>query len=107
VTLCHFGHGSPHGNPIRDGVAQELIHRVRFHALPGQIAVLCIALQQSLSFQVTPDTPRDAIGQLGDLNAGRRLHPTEPDRSVGTLDIHAVEEQKHRSTKILKGRHHS
>jgi PPP family 3-phenylpropionic acid transporter len=42
---------------------------------------------------LTCDTPRDTIGQLGDLNAGRRLHPTEPDRSIGSLDIHTVKEQ--------------
>ncbi|MGD8931504.1 MAG: DNA-3-methyladenine glycosylase I [Chromatiales bacterium] len=38
---------------------------------------------------------------MGDLNAGRRLHPAEPDRSVGTLDIHTVKEQQWQSVAEL------
>jgi len=52
-----------HGNPIGDRVTQELIHRLRVHALPGQIAVLGITFQQAAPFQEAPDALCESLGQ--------------------------------------------
>ena len=70
------------------------LRRGHFQCLLGHIAVLCMAFQQSLPFQETRDTPRDAFAQLGELGAGWCLHPAELDPSIGTLDIHAIGEQQ-------------
>ena len=61
--------------------------------IAGQIAVLRIALQQPLAFEVAADAPCQGLGKPGRLGAGRRLHPAEPQRAVGALDVHPVEEQ--------------
>lgn len=42
--------------------------------------------------KVTPYTPRDAIGQLVELGAGRGLHPAKPNRSIGSFNIYPVKE---------------
>ncbi len=69
-----------------------LIHRSRVDGVPSQIVVLGIPLQQSLAIQEAADLPREGLGQSADLGARRRLQAAESERSVGTLDIHAIEE---------------
>ncbi len=81
-----------HGNPICDRVTQELIHRLRVHALPDQIAVLgncslrcstsCIhavvgiAFQQALPFQEASDAlcePRKKLALEQHIGRGQLL----------------------------------
>ena len=35
----------------------------------------------------------DGVRQLGEFGAGRRPDPEEPGCSIGTLNVHAIEEQ--------------
>ena len=64
---------------------EGLIHRPRFDRLPSQIAVLGIALQQSLSFEEAADARCESLGQSGELSTRRRLHPAQSGRSTYTL----------------------
>ncbi len=74
-------------------MAHQVIHRVRFRSLPGQIAILGIALQQSSPFQDTADALGNGVGQLGKLGTARRLDPAKAGRSIGALRIRPTEKQ--------------
>jgi hypothetical protein len=64
------------------------------HGLPGQEALLAVALQQSLALQKAPDTLRDRVGQFGELGGSRRPHPAKPlDLSIDPHDIDPIQEQ--------------
>jgi hypothetical protein len=64
------------------------------HGLPGQEALLAVALQQSLALQKAPDTLRDRAGQFRELGGSRRPHPAKPlDLSIGPHDIDSIQEQ--------------
>jgi hypothetical protein len=50
-----------------------------------------IALQQTLTFQVTGNPPRNGMGELCEFIAGRRLDPAKPRTgSMGTVDVSPV-----------------
>jgi hypothetical protein len=70
-----------------------LFHRAGFEPVASQVAVPRIAFQQALAFQRAADAQRQGLGQSGKLGTSRRLHPTEPQRAVGMLDVHPVEAQ--------------
>ena len=75
-------------------MAEQRIHGPLVHGLPGQEALLAVALQQSLALQKAPDTLRDRVGQFGKLGGGRGPHPAKPlDLSIGPHDIDPIEEQ--------------
>ena len=62
---------------VHHRVAQELIQQPAFHGIAGQIAVLGIALQQSLAFEKTSDAMRDGVCQLSQLGIRGCLHPAK------------------------------
>ena len=75
-------------------MGQERIHRPIVHRLPGEEALLAVALQQSLALQKAPDTLRDRVGQFGELGGSRRPHPAKPlDLSIDPHDIDPIQEQ--------------
>ena len=83
----------PHRDAVGDRVGQERIHRPLVHRPRGQIALLAVALQQSLPLQKAPDPPGDGVRQFGELGGGRGPHPAKPlDRSTGPHDIDPIQE---------------
>ena len=78
----------PHGDAIRDGVAQQLVQRASFY---GQTAVLGITFQQPLAFKETSAALSDGVCQLSQLSTRRRLHPAKsrarPIRAIGVDTI--------------------
>jgi len=81
------------GDAVGDRRTQALDQRPGLKVVTSQIAVLRIPFQHAPAFELAADTQRQGLGQSGQLGAGRRLHPAEPQCAVGTLDLHPVEEQ--------------
>ena len=77
------------GDAVGDQRTQELFHRPGLAVIASQVAVLRITFEQALAFQVAADAQRLGLGQPGKLGAGRRLHPTEPQRAAGA-DLRAA-----------------
>jgi hypothetical protein len=92
----------PDGDAIGDLRTRELFHRAGFERVANQVAVLRIAFQQPLVFQVAADAPRQGMSQSGKLGAGRCLHPAEPQRAIGTLDVHSGDRDGRRSERRLE-----
>ena len=85
----------PHtGDTIGNRMTPQLIHRVVSHHIPGQIAVLGIALQQPLALQKSANALGNRMRQLGPFLIRWRLDPLKSCvGSVGAVCIDAIEEQ--------------
>jgi len=75
-------------------VTQQVMYRVVVHGIRSQMAVLRVALQQSLTLQEAANAFGHPVGQLGEFIAGWRLDSVEPGRCVCVaVEVDAVLKQ--------------
>lgn len=83
----------PDGDAIGDRRTQQLLHRADFEHVASRQLFSTSRSNSPWRYQKATDVPRQHLCKAGQLGAGWGPHPTKPQRAVGTLDVHPVEEE--------------